>query len=164
MGASKRGSTGSFCFITAAPNSGSLIRADVFTSAGFFDEAMFIDYVDVDYCLRVQKNGFRILSVSGVVLGHELGTQESRNVLGRRISFRVHTAWRYYYIMRNRVVMYGRHGRSFPRWMLHDAFWVILELGRISCLESDKLRKLRCALHGLWDGLCGRQGRHPLFP
>jgi rhamnosyltransferase len=120
--------------------------------------------VDVDYCLRVQKSRFRVLSVSGVVLGHELGTQESRTVLGWRISFRVHTAWRYYYIMRNRVVMYGRHGWHFPRWMLHDAFWVILELGRMTCLESGKRHKLRCSLHGLWDGMRGRLGRHPNFP
>lgn len=151
-------------FVTAAPNSGSLIRGSIFSEIGFYDEPMFIDYVDMEFCLRAGRKGYRILSASRIELGHELGTKETRTVLGRQISFRAHTAWRYYYIMRNRVVVYRRYGRYFPRLLVRDACWILLELGRMACLEGGKARKLRCALQGLWDGLHGRLGRHPNFP
>ena len=62
--------------------SGSLVKAEVFGVTGFFDEAMFIDYVDTDFCLRLQKNGFKILSVASVLLEHELGQRQTRNLLG----------------------------------------------------------------------------------
>ncbi|MEI8291479.1 MAG: glycosyltransferase family 2 protein [Verrucomicrobiota bacterium] len=151
-------------FVQAAVNSGSLIRADVFLTTGFYDDALFIDYVDADFCLRLQKCGFKILSVTGVVLEHELGVKQTRNLLGHNLSFRIHAVWRYYYIVRNRLLCYRRHGITFPGWTLHDAGWLLLELGRIICLEDGRRQKLRAVLQGLCDGLRGRTGRHPQFP
>jgi rhamnosyltransferase len=144
--------------------SGSLIRADVFAKVGFYDEAMFIDYVDFEFCLRLQRGGFTIVNAPQVTLCHELGAVQTRTLLGWRISVRVHSAWRYYYIMRNRVVLLLRYGWAFRRWALRDASWIPLELGRMALLEDQRGAKLRCALRGLWDGLRGRTGRHPQFP
>jgi rhamnosyltransferase len=151
-------------FVQAAVNSGSLIRTDVFQTTGFYDDALFIDYVDADFCLRLQKCGFKILSATGVVLEHELGVKQTRDFLGHKLSFRIHAAWRYYYIMRNRLLCYRRHGTTFPGWTLHDAGWLLLELGRIVCLEDGRWQKIRAVLQGIGDGLRGRTGRHPRFP
>jgi rhamnosyltransferase len=151
-------------FVRVAANSGNLVRADVFSTVGFYDEAMFIDYVDVDFCLRLQKKGFKILAARRVALRHELGSAQTRTLLGYRISFRVHVDWRYYYIMRNRLVLYRRYWSAFPLWALRDAFHMILELSRMVCLEDGKASKLRCAFLGLRNGIQGKQGRHPAFP
>jgi rhamnosyltransferase len=151
-------------FVRGAVNSGSLVKAEVFETAGFYDDALFIDYVDMDFCLRLQKCGFKILSATSVVLEHELGTKQTRNLLGFHLSFRIHTAWRYYYIMRNRLVLYRRYFAAFPRWALHDASWLLLELGRIFCLESGRGNKLSAVFRGMADGLRGKTGRHPEFP
>jgi rhamnosyltransferase len=153
-----------FSFIAAAITSGSLIKAEVFQMVGFYDDALFIDYVDVDFCLRLQKNGFKILNATSVVLGHELGAKQTRNLFGFRLSFRIHTAWRYYYIIRNRLVLYRRYLTTFPRWVLRDAGWLVLELGRIICLETGRGPKLQAAIRGVRDGLCGKTGRHPNYP
>lgn len=151
-------------FVQGAVGSGSLIRADVFRQVGLFDDALFIDYVDTDFCLRVQKAGQKILSVASVVLEHELGEKQTRHLFVFKISFRIHTAWRYYYIMRNRLVLYRRHIKFAPLWVLHDARWLILELGRIFFLEHRRQLKLHAVIQGLKDGLRGRTGRHPDFP
>ena len=153
-----------FSFVPAAITSGSLIRAEMFGPVGFYDEALFIDYVDADFCLRMQKSGFKVLSATRVVLEHELGTKQTRNLLGYRLSFRIHTAWRYYYNIRNRLLLYRRYLTSFPRWVLRDAAWLVLELGRITCLETGRGPKLQAVIRGLKDGLCGRTGRHPDYP
>lgn len=153
-----------FSFVKAAMSSGNLIKAELFATAGFFDDALFIDYVDVDFCLRLQKNGFKILSATSVVLNHQLGTEQIRRFPGFQLSFRVHTAWRYYYILRNRVIVCRRYAFMFPRLILWHAIWIPLELVRIACLEKERLVKLSAAFRGIWDGLCGKTGRNADFP
>ena len=151
-------------FVSGAVTSGSLIKGEMFLKTGFFDEALFIDYVDTDFCLRVRKDGFKILSVGSVFLQHELGEKQVRRLFGFGISFRVHAAWRYYYIVRNRLVLYRRYWLNSPLWFLHDSGWLLLELGRIVCLENGRGPKLRAVLSGIKDGLRGKTGRHPSFP
>lgn len=151
-------------FVCGAVNSGSMIKAAIFQQAGFYDDALFIDYVDTDFCLRLQQYGFKILSANSVVLEHELGEKQTRNLLGFKVSFRIHSAWRYYYIMRNRWVLYRRFGNIFPGWVLHDGRWMLLEMGRMAFLEQGRKAKLQAAWLGIKDGICGRTGRHPQFP
>jgi rhamnosyltransferase len=151
-------------FVAAALNSGSLITANVFEKAGYYDEALFIDYADADFCLRIQKYGFKILRVDGVVLKHDLGTKQTRNFFGIRLSFRIHAAWRYYYIVRNRLVLYRRFFSANPLWVLRDARGLLWELPRIAILENGRQEKLSAVFKGIRDGLLGRTGRHPDFP
>lgn len=151
-------------FAQGAISSGSLIRADVFGLIGFYDDTLFIDYVDTDFSLRLRKYGFKILSAPSVVLEHELGTKQTRRLLGFQISFRIHAAWRYYYIVRNRLLLYRRYLTFSPLWVLYDARWLVLELGRIIVLENGRRSNLRAVFQGIRDGLRGRTGRHPDFP
>ncbi|HTV62528.1 MAG TPA: glycosyltransferase family 2 protein [Verrucomicrobiae bacterium] len=151
-------------FVPGAVNSGSLIKVEIFEKVGFYDEALFIDYVDSDFCLRLLKNGFKILSATPVIFEHELGRRETRSFFGLTLTFRVHTAWRYYYKFRNRLLLYRRYWSvSFP-WFLRDLWWLFLELGRTFLLEHDRRPKVHATFQGLKDGLRGKSGRHPDFP
>jgi rhamnosyltransferase len=151
-------------FVRDSMNSGSLIKAEILSQTGLFDDALFIDYVDMDFCLRLQKCRFKILSATTVLLEHELGEKQTRTLLGIKLSFRIHTAWRYYYIFRNRLLLHRRYLTFAPGWVLHDAGWLIMELGRMILLEHGRGAKLRAVFQGFKDGLRGRQGRHPEFP
>ncbi|HYK56693.1 MAG TPA: hypothetical protein VEV15_09450, partial [Flavisolibacter sp.] len=53
--------------------SGTLLNLSLFNKIGRFDEALFIDSVDYDYCIRAKLAGFSIIQFSSVVLLHELG-------------------------------------------------------------------------------------------
>ena len=151
-------------FVRGAVNSGSVIKAVIFQRVGFYDDALFIDYVDTDFCLRLQQHGFKILSANSVILEHELGERQTRHLLGLKVSFCIHTAWRYYYIMRNRWVLYHRFLRVFPGWVLFDGRRMLMEMGRIAFLEHGRKAKLQAAWLGVRDGMRGRTGRHPQFP
>ncbi|MBR2043793.1 MAG: glycosyltransferase family 2 protein [Clostridia bacterium] len=59
--------------ITRCNTSGSLTRLSVFKEIGGFDERMFIDCVDFDYCTRLLKNGYRVVRVNSAVIHHRLG-------------------------------------------------------------------------------------------
>jgi rhamnosyltransferase len=144
--------------ILTAMTSGSLIRTEVFAKLGGYDEDLFIDYVDYDHCLRMQAAGYRLRRANRVFLQHRLGTPQKHRLLGREIAIKAHSAWRRYYITRNRLLVYRRYALQFPRWCLHDFGWFFLELGKVLVFEADKLTKLRNILKGLIHGILGKTG------
>ena len=56
-----------------AITSGSLVNLSIFKKIGGYDERLFVDWVDLDYCHNIRLNGYRILRASEAVLIHELG-------------------------------------------------------------------------------------------
>jgi len=59
--------------VKIAITSGCMTRVTAWKNSGKYDERLFIDYVDHDFCYSLRKNGYKIIQVSGVVLIHELG-------------------------------------------------------------------------------------------
>lgn len=53
--------------------SGSLIPMAVLDAVGDMDERLFIDYVDIEWCLRAAHAGYRMLGVCDARMQHELG-------------------------------------------------------------------------------------------
>jgi Predicted glycosyltransferases len=153
-----------YSFVPAALTSGSVIRSSILHCTGDCDERLFIDYVDVEFCLRVRRSGFKIVSANAVAVEHDLGHKQTRVILGREIGFRVHAPWRYYYIMRNRLLVARRYALSAPGWVLRDLAWIIPELGRIAVLEQERIAKLGLAVKGLWHGMLNQSGKHPTLP
>jgi len=139
-------------------SSGSLIRSSVFSEVGFYDECLFIDYVDFDLCLRAKRRGWKIIQASGVSLVHQLGKVESHRLLGISLTIKSHRPWRRYYIMRNRFLMYRRHGLRFPRWALVDFGWLFIDLAKILLFEDRKTDKIRNVAKGIRHGILGRTG------
>jgi rhamnosyltransferase len=150
-------------YALAAVTSGSLIKSEVFRVSGFYDDGLFIDFVDLDFCLRMRKHGFKIVRAVTVVLDHELGSEHTRNILGFKISFREHVPWRYYYMMRNRLLLHQRFIFSSPRWVLYDFAFFCYGSAQV-LLETRRWQKIQALFKGLCDGLRGRTGRHPEFP
>jgi rhamnosyltransferase len=144
--------------VRTAMTSGSLIRTAVFTKHGFYDEALFMDYVDYDYCLRVQRAGYQLLRANRVLLYHRLGALKTFHLFGREFSVKTHDAWRHYYITRNRLLMYRRYGFIFPRWGLYDFGWFFLDLGKALAFESAKFAVIMNILKGVVHGLIGKTG------
>jgi rhamnosyltransferase len=150
--------------VWTAMTSGSLIRTEVFTNHGFYDEALFMDYVDYEHCLRVRRAGYQLLRVNRVHLHHRLGAVKTFQLFGRDLSVKTHDAWRHYYITRNRLLMYRRYGFAFPRWCLYDLGWFFLDLGKVMAFESAKFAIILNILKGVVHGLIGKTGpRVPPF-
>lgn len=63
-------------FINRTIQSGALVNVESWSNVGGFDEAMFIDFVDFDFCKRLTNYDYRILKVNSIVLDHELGKKE----------------------------------------------------------------------------------------
>lgn len=88
-----------------AITSGSLTSVEAWGIVGGFDEAMFIDGVDKDFCFRLRKVGYEILRCNRVLLHHELGDLKCRKVLGRTVYITNHSPMRKYYMVRNGIYL-----------------------------------------------------------
>lgn len=83
--------------------SGSILNLMLFTEIGEFDEALFIDEVDLEYCYRSITKGFKILKLKNVFLQHSLGKiSEFRSFKSLKLTPRtLHSPLRVYYMVRN---------------------------------------------------------------
>ena len=147
--------------VTYVITSGALTRVSVWRKLDGFDDGLFIDYIDHDFCLRARFCGW-LVGVSGhAMLLHSIGSRvKTHTVLGNVFPM-CHSASRHYYMMRNRVLMWKRHGWRYPHWWLFDTCFGVMNLVRVMLAEDRRGQKLRAVCSGLWDGLLGRTGACP---
>jgi rhamnosyltransferase len=85
--------------------SGSLLNLALFSQIGNFDEALFIDLVDNEYCARAHMEGYKIIQFSDIYLVHELGKQvyhaSIKSLFLIKKKKEVHSPLRCYYMYRN---------------------------------------------------------------
>jgi rhamnosyltransferase len=139
--------------------SGNLIRTNIFASIGYFNEAMFIDYVDNEFCLRCIKGGLVIIEVQKAILVHNLGQITQHKFLWRKCAVTNHNYIRRYYITRNRIYLYKKYFTTFPKWVLVDLRAFILETIKLLLFENDRKMKISSIIRGVYHGLAGKLGK-----
>lgn len=155
--------------VREAIQSGFLISATVLAECGLFDERLFIDCVDTEYCLRIAQHGYRIAVGPGTDITHSLGEQVplrpfgiARRPGGEVLTYEYHGPIRRYFITRNNVDLFLRYLRVRPRWVLSA---IRRELGpTVTTVVSGprRGRQLLATLIGATHGLIRRRG--PLSP
>lgn len=132
-------------------SSASLNRVSVMDKLGGFDERMFIDYVDYDYCRRVVDFGQKIVRVNDCVISHRVGNSQIVTILGRKVIAYNHSPSRKYYYFRNRVYFAKKHHVT----PLNDPTYYKSMLRNFVVLfyEENKSDKIRNALKGMFIGL-----------
>lgn len=138
--------------------SGCLTNLRAWQAIGGFDEELFIDYVDTDYCLRLVAAGYRIRILCDARLYHRVGAKEIRRVGPVRLVPTHHSPLRRYYLCRNRLRMLRRHLREYPHWGAYELLSTLHVTLCILLVERQGLAKLKACLLGTWDGLWGRAG------
>ncbi len=103
--------------------SGLLVPLEVWDEVGGVDPDLFIDGVDSDLWLKVLDSRREVVVAPGLRVAHRLGAAEPLVVAGRRLRWRGHALevavsapFRSYYLVRNRLLLTGRHGRRHPVW------------------------------------------------
>lgn len=97
--------------------SGAVINLDLFGAIGGFDENLFIDYVDIDYCYAAKAKGFHSIQFKNNYLKHSLGEPLKRGFFASLFTNkkrRVHSAFRIYYLKRNMLYLENKYGNLFP--------------------------------------------------
>ena len=144
--------------VNVAISSGSLVDLSRLEEVGLQDEALFIDYVDFEYCLHAATKGYFTYRVEDAVMHHRLGDQRVARFLGLRCYPTHHSPDRRYYKTRNMLYVCRRYVRSHPRWVLRSARKFLAELLEIWLFEDRKLEKTLACFEGFGDFLLGRYG------
>jgi rhamnosyltransferase len=136
--------------------SGTIINAKSIQEIGLMKEELFIDWVDMEWCWRAVKKGYKIIGNADVVVVHRLGDKIKK--LGYRF-FYIKSSLRYYYITRNCVYLslrcssldailkIGLFLRSF-RYIL--GFSIFIE---------PHFKNLKYTLKGFYHGIIGKLGK-----
>jgi rhamnosyltransferase len=137
-------------------SAGVLIDLAALPDIGAMREDLFIDYVDLEWCMRATARGWRLYGHFGTGIDHRLG-EEPLRFLGRRVM--AHSPLRHYYMARNALAVWRTpHARW--GWIGFDAFALAVRSVLFSTIANERGAHLRMILRGARDGLRGRLGRH----
>ena len=140
--------------------SGNLVNLNIYKKIGGFKDWLFIDGIDIEYCLNLRKHGYKILRYNKVEIDHNLGDLFYKKLRGRLFLCMNHAYFRRYYIMRNYHYICDMYKDFDPGYCYslvsqrHNMLGVIL-------FEKDKIRKIRYYLKGLRDYKKGIKGKYP---
>ena len=130
--------------------SGSFNRVSAWKQVGGFDEFMFIDGVDFDYCFRLRGAGYKIIQLNEVSIVHEIGNISIKKFCCTNVAVMNHNAFRKYYIVRNRIYTDFKHHKKLKFKSLLSVIkaflWVLL-------FEADKKEKIEAIRNGFIDGI-----------
>ena len=149
----------SYEYVDADITSGNLLRKDVFEKVGFFDDSLFIDLVDTDFCMRLNEKGIKMIKIRDAVLYHSLG--ESKTIKGILGSFNTsnHSALRRYYMTRNRFYIWEKYKGLNSFTLNRDKKLFKKEFVKIILGEKDKVNKIKMVLRGYKDYKKGIKGK-----
>jgi rhamnosyltransferase len=139
-------------------SSGSCLNLEYWDEIGPMEDDLFIDFVDLEWCVRAKNRGFSILGVPSVTMRHSLG-DEPLHVFGR--PFALHSPIRHYYLFRNATALMCR--RYMPTaWKTSELVKFPVRLWLYGVMADQRLEHLGMCASGVWDGLRKRLGAREL--
>lgn len=110
--------------------SGSFIPLESIDDVGLMLDKLFIDFIDIEWCLRAKRKKYSIVSFQDLVLSHNMGSS-SFNFFGK--NYPINDPQRMYYYFRNSFYLYHNENMpfgwkivDFSRNLLRILFYLIL--------------------------------------
>ncbi|AHC73845.1 putative glycosyltransferase [Candidatus Endolissoclinum faulkneri L5] len=132
--------------------SGSLIRRDVLDLVGWMPVPFFIDYVDIEFCLRMRQTKFEIIGVGNATLDHRLGDFQHITLLGCKFAIITHPTWRIHMIYRNRVRVWRKFFSEVPAWVAWDFCAALYYVWKVIVYDTNTITKLYAVFRGFLAG------------
>lgn len=134
-------------------NSGTVIPTSILSEIGGADEAFPLDALDHDLAIRIQKAGYKIVSLTKHQLHHTVGN------LQRMGPFHIYTPYyspqRLYSISRGHIIKYRKHKDwlSFSEIIANLKEHYFKQFLRILLAEPQKTFRLKMFFKGIYDGI-----------
>jgi len=142
-------------------NAGSLINLGIHRKLGGHCEALFVDHVDHEYCLRLRRHGYPVLATREPLFTHEVGNIVCGRRFGRVWQSGGHSAARRREATEALVRVVKSYWRDEPGWC---ARMLLVELPRsvlaMLILERQRGAKLKAVFAGLYRGITGSGQLH----
>lgn len=136
--------------------SGKMIKMSVLDKIGLFEEQLFIDGVDHEWCWRAASKGFVLGINEDVVMTHTLG--DARYNFGG-VTFKVASPIRTYYQFRN-ILILSRRGYVPIYWKFRNILSIPIRFIVFSLFHKDKDKYRKFMISGFRDGLLKCSGKY----
>jgi len=141
--------------------SGSILNLANQSRIGPFDEQLFIDEVDHDYCLRAHDFGLRVVTLPDVRLEHRLGEPKAVSLFGKTVRWNIHAPIRHYYMVRNGLYMASKHRHRHLGYSVCRLASLSRTIAAALLLAPQRRERLGMVVSGIRDYVLLRMGpRH----
>jgi rhamnosyltransferase len=130
--------------------SGSLIRLQNYFKVGGYDEKLFIDYIDFDFCFKILQNNLKIVKNPQANLFHSVGNLKNWKFGPINFFSTNHAPLRLYYRTRNRFYIRKIY-KDQKKFFRMDLINFAKEIIKIIFVESEKIQKLKMIYLGYYD-------------
>ena len=135
--------------------SGSLIRVSTIKTVGLMMEELFIDGVDIEWCLRARNYGFLHFVVPGATMHHQIG-DEFFEIFGKKIN--LHSDLRNYYIVRNSCYL-TFNSKLYWRFRFNLLLKIPIYFLMYIFTSKSSFFSSKLLLRACFDGVLGKLGR-----
>ncbi len=143
--------------------SGNILNLDIWKKIGGFKDWLFIDGIDIEYCINLHKQGYHILRNNSLIIDHNLGDLFYKKLPGRLYLCTNHAAIRRYYIMRNYHYIFDMYKDDQNE--LGYLYSLIAQrhniVGVLLFEKKDKFKKIKYYIRGYKDYKKGIKGKYP---
>src|SRR5690606_33355293 len=136
--------------------SGMLVDSDIWADGLTYDEGLFVDYTDTDWCFRVRAKGYCLVVVLAVTMPHSLS--DAPPIRAFNVNLLRYSPLRRYYYFRNTVYFVKKKYVSRP-WRRRLLAGLAVRLITNIFIDDRRLRGLAMSMRGALDGLRGRMGK-----
>ena len=138
--------------------SGNFVNLDIHKKLCGFKEWLFIDGVDIEYCLNLRKNNYKVMRLNELEIEHNLGDIFYKKFFNKDLLVTNHSAIRRYYQCRNYLYIRDMYIDVEPTFckILVKFKTIILA---IILYEDNKIDKLKNFYNGYNDYKLGRRGK-----
>lgn len=129
--------------------SGKMINLSMLKTVGFFEEELFIDGVDHEWCWRAKAKGFSVAINENVIMHHQLGDARGE-LLG--ITYKIGSPIRLFYQFRN-ILILSRRNYVPIYWKLRNLISMPVRFLIFTVKGPRRKLRLKYMLKGIKEGL-----------
>ena len=143
-------------YVDVVISSGNVINLAAYNEIGGFENKLFIDSVDTDFCLSLRLFKYKIIQLNTALFWHRLGECKRKYFLGFiKMTPTFHSAVRRYYITRNRYYLFDKYKYEFRDWVRREKYKNYKEFIMILLYEPNKWKKILAIYKGWKDARKG---------
>jgi len=126
--------------------SANIVNIPVALSIGGYDENLFIDEVDHEFCMRARKKNYKIMIDNSIAVNHSLGIKHKKN-----LKVKIYPSIRLYYMLRNYLYIKNKYFHDEKLFFkTRDKYLLIFFKNQI-LYSSNKIKDIKMLIRAISD-------------
>jgi len=145
--------------VMSVMTSGNLLNLDAYQKVGGFCDDFFIDYVDIEFCFKLNYNKYKIVRLSNIILEHNEADITKKKIFSKKIYPTNNAPFRMYYKTRNLLYLRERYKKTNSHLLKEEYKIYLRNVVKILLFEKQKFLKFKMIIIGGWDYFNRKKGR-----